>query len=177
MTVLRIFLPIAIVCCGLYACDNATSVKPSGPSIAETDTLITANHEYFHLSFILPKTDPRIAELEHGYDPEHGELFLNMGEGIALRISEEDLDVAKLKEELSYEAVFTHNVIAESPSMIHFQRIYKDGTEYYHAYFEKREIDGTTFLFRSEDMAEFTASDIELMKKIVASATSGKSNA
>jgi len=161
-----VYLSAILMSTVFWACKN-TPADDSASEINTTDTLITVQSGYFNLTFMLPKTDARLGQLEHGYDEEFGELQIRMGEGFALFVTEEKPVMADIKADLENDMFFKNKFIQESPTFLHFQRNFPDGSEGFHAYYEVRNIGGTDYLFRTEEMGEFTATDIDLIKKTI----------
>jgi len=156
-----------------HSCSSSTP-EPAAEEVSANDTLIVARSGYFDLTFSLPKSDARLGMLEHGYDEEFGEYRIRMDNGFSIFITEQSAVIADLKTELVNDVLFTYKYHQETPTALHFQRILPDGTEHFHAYYETRNIGGADYLFRTEEMAEITAGDIELIKKTVATFASGK---
>jgi hypothetical protein len=107
-------------------------------------------------------------ELNHQYNSMLGQIEVNCGEAIQLRISEEMLSLEELKNELLEDQLFTYKFEQESATELVYLTVLPDGSEISYQYMKLANLAGKSFLIRTEPMGEYTLQNVEIMKTIVA---------
>ncbi len=161
---------MAICMIGLGSCsDKAGSVEGDGRELGHDDSLFVITEQGFEMSIVLPKTLIADEPAHIDYDESLGHLEISIGDNFNLQVIDDVIDVEAEKSEMQNDQFMTftfHNVGAKQYD---YQSTLPDGKVHAHHYMGHHEIGGSPYFIRTSPDGEFTAMQLDRMKKAIAS--------
>lgn len=114
-----------------------------------------------------PKAQIAETGIRNEYNAMFGQIEFGSGERFQILISEESISIAELKAELEEDLLFKYKFESENDSELLYLTILPDGTELSYQFMKKIDLQGKSFLIRSQPMGEYSLQNVELMKSVI----------
>jgi len=161
--------------CVVQSCNNApkepAQVVAKEPQSAN-DSLFTIKEGGYEFAIYLPKDLMIENTPEIDFNSATGDMHIRIGEKFWIIASQENKDMASLKEEISENMLFSSRVIEESANTLLYQRLLPDGKAYDYNFRSLSSIGGKPYFFRTCEEGEYSKESVDLMRTAIMSAHS-----
>lgn len=154
-----LLIPLAL----FAACNPGGEGGQDASSAPETDSLLVLRGLSQELSVRLDKDWLSDKTIEAGYNSNFGQYELNVGDGLALIITEEDLSLREIREELNNDQLFKHRFHTDDEESLVYESSLPDGKPHSWQFVYKPDLNGLTLTVRSDPFAAFNKQQIEHM--------------
>ncbi len=152
----------------IYSCsDSAVTPEDSNLhelAMDESQTMLKADSGMYQMELILPKTllSPE-AKFKHRESFGDVELYLN--ESFHVFISEEETDLAHVKEELNSEVLFSRTYLDEQDNELLYESKLPDGTSVGYGWVQHRKAGERDFIIKVNPQVTYTKSQIRIIQE------------
>ena len=115
----------------------------------------------------VPKSMPGVDVANIEYNSNFGHLDVSFGEGFNLFISEEEIAIRTLMDELENDMLFGYEFIEMNDSVLVFQSKLPDGSPYSYHFKKIRRIGGKSLLIQTVSMSKFNLQQLNRMAAAV----------
>ena len=164
---MRWIISFSLLTAVLFGCSNGDSSNQSNEEASSSDSTLVLRGLSQDLTLRVPKSLPGLDEASIEYNSSFGQLEVVLGDGFELHISEEQLALRTIKEELLNDMLFTYNFQTENDSELVYQSILPDGAPHSYQFTKARKVGGLSLLIRTASMTQFNQQQLLRMESAV----------
>jgi len=152
----------------LFSCtsnetENNTSAKVM-PQVAETDSLLAVEEGGYNIAITIPKTVLK-EDSRFNFRSTFGDLELYVDPKFHLFITDEDLSLASVKEELEQDELFSRKFYNESQDELLYQSVLPDGTEMGFQWMKKIKLEDQSYIIKTGAQADMSKQQIRKIQE------------
>ncbi|MGB0425197.1 MAG: hypothetical protein ACPGED_12775 [Flavobacteriales bacterium] len=145
----------------------STEVEEVVVPVVEVTNRIDMSDQGLPLSFEKLKNNTLDQQPTVVFNEQLGRFDITLDESLKFCISEEQISIDKIKQELRNDLLFTYKFYDEGTDALLYQAVLPDGTEYLYQYVKTLQVGDTSYLMFSDKDSEFSLQQIKLIKKVI----------
>lgn len=150
---------------------SCSQVEDPGDSSADSERgnsqFMELNNWGFPLKMVLPADLMVDEKPEVTYDDGLGVLNIRIGEDFHFNISEDDIGLGEIKNELLNDQLFSYKFYDEGDQALLYQAVLPNGKEYFFHYTCKQAFGDSEYLITTDKASEFSLQNINLMRNSI----------